>query len=425
MIKRWLTAIIFIGGLLSCSDSKNGDSTDTYERATPDQTGYLNPLKTDSFAIDQNSDLFLNRIASLDREVFLNNRLYLFSRAGLKLAVVDSMGYFVKKITQKGDGPGEIIVARSAKAWQNQDGDIYVLSNANAYSLYVFDSRGNYRYGIRLFQELNGMYHSVSGSFHISEKEEGRYKLTLAVNTTSSSPYKAGFYVDQPTIAQFTIDDFEQKVISKETFWPYTDMNEVREALKNQSLSWSGSEARFDIVDDEIYLTYPFLKKVFVLDKRFKIKETYELKSIGRYQSGYSRDLAGDPPSNTYEQTYEQFRTFLSNLHIRDIQVLDRLIMVRFVMPLDENEFLSKFPTAKDAQDVVAYQGFFQSRDMYWLVYNMDTGDEQLIRLSPEHRQGVFLDKNRLLVEKVFPDREERYLMKYTLQNPLDVKWAQ
>lgn len=418
MVKHWLIAAL-MGGLLSCSDSEKVHSTNNYKGLRPEKIDYLNPLRTDSFAIDRNSDLFLNRIASLDREVFLDNRIFLFSRAGLKVAAVDTLGYFVKKINQRGDGPGEIIIARSAKAWQNQQGDIYVLSNANAYSLYVFDARGNYRYVIRLFKELEGMYHSVSGSFHISEKKGGKYELTLAVNTTASSPYTSGFYDDQPTIARFVIDDYLQKVTSTKTFWPYNDIPEVKKALEEGSLCWSGSEARFDIIDDKIYLTYPFLRKVYALNKRFKIIDTYELKSLGHYQSGYCRDLSTDPPVTTYERTYEQYRTFLSNLHIRDIQVLDELLMVRFVAPLRESDFLPKFPTPNEAEDIGAYDGFFQPRDMYWLIYNTTNGSEQVIRLSPEHRQGIFLDKSRLLVEKVFPDREERYLMKYSLSKSL------
>jgi hypothetical protein len=419
MFRIRLAILWVLCGLAGCSDARRADSNGSPEGVSLEQTPYLTPLKTDSFAIDQNSNLFLNRIASLDREVFLENRIYLYSRAGLQVAAVDTLGHFVKKITQKGDGSGEINIARSAKAWQNHQGDIYVLSNANAYSLYVFDKEGNYRYVIRLFRELEGMYHSVSGSFHISPKTNGRYELTLAVNTTGSSPYIAAFYEDQPTIARFVIDDFQQKVISTDTFWPYTDIPEVSKALEQGSLCWSGSEARFDIVGDEIYLTYPFLRKVYVLNRRFRVKEEYELKSLSDYQSGYCRDLTSEPPKDTYEQTYEQYRTYLSNFHIRDIQALDNLLIIRFVAPLSESDFLPGFPTRKEAEDILAYQGFFQSRDMYWLIYNRDSGKEQVIRLSPEHRQGIFLDKRRLLVEKVFPDREEGYLMKYTLSQPI------
>jgi hypothetical protein len=225
--------------------------------------------------------------------------------------------------------------------------------------------------------------------------------------------------MDNQRIAQFTIDDFEEKVISTKTFWPYSDIPEVKEALARGSLCWSGSEARFDIIDEKVYLTYPFLRKVYVLNRRFKVMDTFELKSLRQYQNGYCRNLSSEPPTTTYDRTYEQFRTYLSNLHIRDIQVLENLFIVRFVTPLNENDFLSKFPTPKETEDIGAYQGFFQSRDMYWLVYNTSNGNEELIRLSPEHRQGVFLDKNRLLVEKVFADREERYLMKYLLKKTL------
>ena len=416
---RFFAPLLILVLILACGDSHKEELGEQEQVVSTGEVTFLSPIKIDSTSFDNGSEHFLNRIASLDSEVYQKNRIYLYNREGLIVASVDTLGNFVKKITQRGDGPGELIVARSAKAWQNSKGDLYVLTNANAYSLYVFDTNGNYRYVIRLYQELKDQYHSVSSSFHISEKVDGRFKLTLGINTNSSSPYKKDFYTRQPSLAQFIIDDNQERVISKNTYWPYTDIPEVKSALEAGKLCWSGSEARFDIQDDNIYLTYPFLRKVYKLNQRFELEATYELQTLAGYKGGYCRDLAAKAPENTYERTYRQYHTYLSNLHIRDIQVMDELIMLQFVVPMEESKFLPNFPTAAQARDIGAYQGFFQPRDMYWVIFNTDTGQEKVVRLSDEHRQGVFLDKNRLLVEKVLDDVEDRYLVKYRLDHPI------
>ena len=50
--------------------------------------------------------------------------------------------------------------------------------------------------------------------------------------------------------------------------------------------------------------------------------------------------------------------------------------------------------------DIVNYQGFFQTRDKYWLVFNTTNGKEELIRFSPEHKKGVFLAKKQTVGRK-------------------------
>jgi hypothetical protein len=42
-----------------------------------------------------------------------------------------------------------------------------------------------------------------------------------------------------------------------------------------------------------------------------------------------------------------------------------------------------------------------------------------LIKLPTEYKEGIFLDKRRMIVEKKFDDLEGFYLMKYTLTNPI------
>ena len=89
MDQRCYAAVFLMCILFGCDSSseKSVQVLGDYEKA--EEIDYLVPARIDSFDFDKNSGLFLNRIASLDRDVFLKNRIFLFSRAGLQVAVVD------------------------------------------------------------------------------------------------------------------------------------------------------------------------------------------------------------------------------------------------------------------------------------------------------------------------------------------------
>lgn len=408
--------LLFFG---ACSADKSDRRETLSTGAVQLEADYLQPSRIDSFPLDRNSGRFYDRIPNLDRDLYLSNRIFLLARNGVNVGLVDSTGNFLRQITQKGEGPGEIVIARSAKAWQNEQGEFYVLTNANGYSLYVYDNNINYRYVLRLYDALPDAYHPFGSSFDITEKENGVYKLTISIGSKVYDPLRKKFYEESSAIARFVIDDYQHSIKSVKTFMPYRDIPEVKKALATESVCWSGNEARFQVVGDYIYLTFPFSDQVYVLDENFKIRQAYKLKTFGQYNSGYCLAMTDQLPETTYDRTYAQYHTYLGNAHISNLQVLDNLLIVQFVAPLPENDYLPKFPTRDEAQDITAYSGFFQKRDKYWLIYNMDNGNEQLIKLPPGHQQGIFLDRKRMLVEKTYTDIEDRYLMKYTLSTPV------
>lgn len=408
--------LLFFG---ACTKNEMNESEGLNAGSVQFTADYLQPARIDSFLSDRNSGLFYDRIPNLDRDLYLKNRIFLFSRSGVKVGLVDSTGNFIQQITQKGEGPGEIAIARSAKGWQNKKGEIYVLTNANGYSLYVYNADGSYRYVLRLYSALPEAYHPWGSSFDITEKEKGIYKLTMSIGSTSYDRLRKGFYEQSSAVAQFVINDDDERITSVNTFMPYKDLPKIKNALASESVCWSGNEARFQVVGANTYLTFPFSEKVYVLNEDFEIKDTYDLKFFKQYSTGYCLPMTEKLPETTYERTYDQYHAYLGNAHISDLQVLGNLLIVQFVAPLPENEYLPKFPTRSQAQDISAFSGFFQKRDKYWLIYNTDNGNEQLIKLSPYHGKGIFLDEQRMLVEKTYPDNDDRYLMKYTLNSPL------
>ena len=400
----------------SCSKSELKQEKYEETHSIQLETNYLKPISTDSFIVDSGSGMYYDRIPNLDRDQYLRNQLFVMGRSEVTMGIVDSTGSFKQHITKKGNGPGEILAARSAKAWQSKDGGLYVLSNANVFMLYVFDRNSNFRYSLRLFEALPDYFHQSGTSFHFSEHKDGIFYLTLAIGSKLESPFQQSLYEKRKGIARFEINEYQQKIVSVKTFLPYSELPEIKESLKNDNVCWYGQEPIFQIVDDKIYLTYSFSNEVYVLDNKFKMIQRIKLNALTELREVKKCvDFVPKMPDNLYDRTYLQFELYLSNLHITDLQVLDDLIILQFVKPLQEKDFLSKFPTREEAMDIVNYQGFFQTRDKYWLVFNTTNGKEELIRLSPEHKKGVFLAKNRLLVEREFDNIEDRYLMKYTL----------
>jgi hypothetical protein len=413
-IFTWAGLLFFLP-FFSCSKSLEEQSVS--EQSLVDlETDFLLPITKDSILIDTHSNMFYDNIPKLDRDQYLSNRLFLMGRAGLNIAVIDTTGKFIRHITRRGISPGEIPIGYNASVWQSSDGGIYVLTGGNAYMLYVFDEYANFRYSLRLFQALPDYFHFPLASFHFTEKnEEGKFYLTLAVGSTSHSEFIKSYYENTDAFARFEINEYQQKIVSAETFMPYKDLPEINESLKEGKTYWFDSKPLFHTIGNKTYFTLSFSDCVYVLNENFKIEERIKpkvLSEVNKNKSG--SDFLLNKYVDYYDRTYYQFKNVLSNLYIRNLQVLDDLVIVQFSKPLKETDFLPKFPSREQANEG-QMKGFFQKRDQYWLIYNLKSGKEELIKLPPEYGTGIFLDKKRMIVEKRFVDLEGFYLMKYTL----------
>ena len=379
------------------------------------ETDFLSPVGKDSILIDTHGNLFYNSIPRLDRNQYLKNRLFLMGYAGLNLAVIDTLGRFDKHITRRGSAIGEIPIGNNAEVWQSSDGGIYVLSSGNAYMLFVYDKNANFRYSLRLFQALPDSFRAPLTSVHFSEKDdEGKFFLTLAVGSTLHGQFTKKYYDDTDVLARFEINEHQQKIVSAESYIPYNSLSEIQESLKTGKSYWFNPHPLFFNQNNILYFVLPFSDTIYVFDENFKLEKKIKsdvLSKIREIKNGSEFFLK--PTQDYYELTYYQYKNVLGNLYIKNLQVLDGLLVIQFQKPLLEKDFLPKFPT-RDQFDK-RQKGFYQERDQYWLIYNLENGEEELLKLTENHRNGTFLDEKRLLVEKKFDDIEGFYLMKYTL----------
>ncbi|WPZ11520.1 hypothetical protein [Roseivirga spongicola] len=382
------------------------------------ETEFLLPVTKDSVLIDIHGNSYHDYIPKLDREQYLENKLFLMGWSGLNVSEIDTTGQFIKNITRRGNGPGEIPVGNYASVWQSTDGGIYVLTSGNAFMLYVFDKNANYRYTLRLFEYLSNVFRPPLTSFHFTEKDEdGKFYLTLAAGSTLHSEFTKSYYKNADVLARFEINEYQQKIVSAETIMSYEDFPEMVEVLKEDKVFWFNLYPLFHRIGNKTYLTFPFSDCIYVLNENFKIEEKIKSKVLSEVKKvRIGSDFLPKTPSEYYDRVYYRNKNAFGNLYVTNLQVLDDLVIVQFSKPSDEKDFLHKFPTREQAyEDQRNYEGFVHKRDQYWLIYNMKNKKEDLIKLPPEYSTGIFLDKGRMLVEKKFDDLEGFYLMKYTL----------
>jgi hypothetical protein len=273
---------------------------------------------------------------------------------------------------------------------------------------------------LRLFQALPDYFRFPLTSFHFTEKNEyGKFYLTVAVGSTIHSDFTKSYYENTDVLARFEINEYQQKIVSAKTFMPHKDLPEIKESLKEGKMFWFNPSPTFHTIGNKTYFTLSFSDCVYVLNENFKIEEKIKPKVLSEVKKAKNgSDFLLSTPLDYYDRTYHQYKTVLSNLYIRNIQVLEDLVIVQFSKPLKENEFLLKFPTRNEVNQG-QMGGFAHKRDQYWLIYNLKSGKEELIKLPPDYGKGIFLDKKRMIVEKKFDDLEGFYLMKYTLPVPI------
>jgi len=270
---------------------------------------------------------------------------------------------------------------------------------------------------IWLFRKLEGYFHPKGSSYHLSEKKNGQYTLTVGLSSTQFFRYNKKFLENSHTIGQFTIDDRTSKLISAESKLPYSDFDRIKSSLASETISWGTDMIKFVKSKDLWYITFPFSRKVYVYDEAFNLKEKIELTTLQRYKDKAEVRMNVEA-KDTYERTFLDFSLYLGNLSIRDIQILENLLIVQYEPPLPEDKYLRHFPTAAEVNATGDFTGFFQQRDQHWLIHNLDNGREEIVKLPKGHLNGQFLDRNTLLVANRDSIRET-FFLKYTLAKPI------
>ncbi|GAB5524556.1 MAG: hypothetical protein Roseis2KO_24280 [Roseivirga sp.] len=417
---QFLFSIFLIGLISSCTQQDQNSKTEEIRSAFKIDLNpsYLQPTRIDSIPLASTSDFIFDRVPELNPDLFKRNKQFVVSRPNVIMGLMDTTGTFLQKITEKGVGPGELLAARSAKGWIGEDGDIYVLTNANAYALYVFTRDAEFKYMIKLFSTIDGIYHPRSGFYHMSEKRNGVYKLTLSIGSTLYSTFNNEHYERSDAIAQFIIDDRQEKVIKASTKLPLKQYEEIKRGLDDRSISWGGREAIFREYNGQFFLTFPFSKVVYVYNQEFEEIDRISLQTLHLYDPGFSYPMQ-TTPEQLYDRTYLEFRAYLENSFIKNIQIMNDLLIIQYQAPLKESEYLHRFPTKKDIQTKDNWEDFFIKVDQTWLIHDLKTKKEKLIRLPKDHDLATFLDERRLLIMKEIKGVEDPYIFKYYLKEPL------
>lgn len=419
-LKDFLALQLLIWLASSCSVQEQTSETDQIRSnfQIDLNPSYLDIISKDSIPLAPDSDYIFDRVPEINPDLFKKNRQFVVSRPDVIMGLMDTTGHFLQKITERGVGPGQLLAARSAKAWIGEYGDIYVLTNSNAFALYVFSQTGEYKYMVKLFSTIDGIYHPRMGFYHMSEKKEGTYTLTLSIGSTSYSTFNNEYYEKSSAIAQFVIDDRQEKIIESSTKLPLMQYEEIKKGVDNRSISWGGREAIFREHNDQFYVTFPFAKSVYVYDSEFQEVDRISLKTLHLYEPGFSYKMQ-PTPDELYDRTYLEFRTYLESSFIKNMQITDDLLIIQYQAPLKESDYLHNFPTKNEILTKDNWEGFFVKVDQMWLIHDLQTGKEKLIRLSSEHDLGTFLDKNRLLVTRNIDGIEDLFIFKYLLKESI------
>ena len=115
-------------------------------------------------------------------------------------------------------------------------------------------------------------------------------------------------------------------------------------------------------------------------DKDFKLKRKIKFSILAKIKEVKSGSDFVSRRGSHYERSYFQYKNYLGNLHIGGLQVLDNLVLIQFRKSLLEKDILPNFPT-KDQFDK-REKGFALERDSYYLIYNLEKGEEEIVKLT-------------------------------------------
>ena len=156
----------------------------------------------------------------------------------------------------------------------------------------------------------------------------GKFYLTLAVGSTIYSPFTKSYYENTDVLARFEINEYQQKIVSAETFMPNKGLPEIKESLKEGKTYWFNPNPLFQIIGNKTYFMLSFSDGIYVLNEDLEIEEMIKpkvLSEVNKIKDGSNFLLK--TPYQFYDMTYYQYKNFLSNLYINNLQVLGDLVI--------------------------------------------------------------------------------------------------
>ena len=383
------------------------------------ENGAKNKQKSEQVNIKYEQKLeLLDSIALFDDTHYFNftntdgyhkDTLLAFSYPRLDLSFVSTEGRFLSKITQKGEGPGLLGSSQFIAVCWGKSGDIYVLRQDNSYMIYVFQSNGNYKGRVELFNELPDSFPILLSGFYVQDAPE-TFTATMSIGSTVYPRYSKKHYKNDYQIAQFKVDKKTLKVLDKSQKLLFAEESEIAEALKQGNFNWYEDKAIFTFDNGRFYKAARYSRQVKIYDRAFNFIKSVDFETLPRLKKGFSTSLDPDMGGNYFSATLPMERKLEhENVSIFNVQALGDIVLVQ----LKEPQEAGTYPvfTAEEFQEGKGYIEY----DNIVIIKNLKTGNENQYRLPKRfHGKINLIDANHLLVKgEPSPDIEENYLYKF------------
>jgi hypothetical protein len=349
----------------------------------------------------------------INTQNYKSDTLLAFSFPKLDLSFVDTRGKFLSQITQKGEGPGLLGTSGFIDVTVGEDKNIYVISQDNSFTLFVYNRNGKYKGKVRLFTSLPEanaqiFYSSFNIINHPHEKES--ILLTMSIGSTQYSPYSEAFYEKGAQIAQFRINKQTLKVESVEKKVLLRNEPEIKEALSNNSFNWYRATALFDLNNGKFYKASMYSRKIDVYDLNFNKVREIELTKLPRLRNNFSSKFSPKRSADIMERTTLEQKLQYENVSIWNVQSKGDVLLVQLNEPVEAGRH--KVPTLRELQS-----GWSASYPNLVLIKNLKTNTEKLFALDVRFQGKITLiDSEHFLIKgSPSPDVEETYLYKFRI----------
>lgn len=194
-----------------------------------------------------------------------------FSYPLFDLTEIDLNNGQFKKITEKGDGPGEI--SNFVECVRNKDGYLFILQQNYPSRLIVLDSLNNFVKEINLKDVLGDYYAPPLNSFfQIRSENELECSFFFGINSTLYSTSNKHFY-EGSSIFELTLSKDDFKVTNGRLLNKYNDYDVLNNNLDENKKIWTTPLAYFSVKSDEILAVYDFEDALYYYDLDWNTKK--------------------------------------------------------------------------------------------------------------------------------------------------------
>ncbi|MFT4735649.1 MAG: hypothetical protein ACI9K1_002613 [Arcticibacterium sp.] len=330
----------------------------------------------------------------------------------LNLDVLSKKGKYLGEITRRGAGLGLLGTSTFIDISTGDSGDIYVLRQDNAYSVYVYDYKGMFKKQVRLFlAEPDYSSPIFYSNFKVLEEpENNQLRFFLSVASSIESRFSKKYYRDNSGILEFILDSDSFTIQETKKHLPYLENAEILQAISENEISWNYPYPNFDFSDNHFYVIYSFSKFLFQYDKSFQLVRKSQIQSLPELSKSYSIGFTTGPKEFEKQRVIDA-RLQFENVNAWNIQVRGKKALIQLFEP---KEF-GKYPILSSEQ---AKNFETINLNSIIIVKDLVSGKEDIYRLDKAFQGRVrLISETEFLVQGIpDPSVEEIYLYKFKLK---------